>query len=161
MIVGVISDTHGKVRPEALDALAGSDVILHAGDVGGPHVLEALQAIAPVHAIRGNVDLPSALRSRKRASFDPDWAAGLPDTLDLELGGARVHLVHALADLAPATRANVIVSGHSHQPSVERRDGILWLNPGSAGPRRFSLPVTVALLRGAGGDFEAELVHLG
>jgi len=144
--VGVISDTHGLVRPEALRALSGCEVILHAGDVGGPHVLEALSGLAPVIAVRGNVD--------------GGWGRLLPERRLLDLAGASVLLLHDRALVGPqpfsapvagrakpATTADrVIVFGHSHQPLAERRSGILWFNPGSAGPRRFSLPVSVGRL---------------
>lgn len=149
MRVGLISDTHGLVREEALAALAKSDVILHAGDIGGPHVLDALSAIAEVHAIRGNVDEPDELAEKKPKKLDPRWAQALPVTRTLELAGHRVHLVHAIADLSidpVAEGIDVVVSGHSHVPSVDRRDGVLYVNPGSAGPRRFRLPVCVARL---------------
>ncbi|HVO11509.1 MAG TPA: metallophosphoesterase family protein [Vicinamibacteria bacterium] len=143
--VGVISDTHGLVRPEALRALAGSQVILHAGDVGGAHVLEALGELAPVIAVRGNAD--------------GAWGRLLPERRLLDLGGASVLLLHDRALVGwqpfasappgrpkPARADRVIVFGHSHQPLAERRSGILWFNPGSAGPRRFSLPVSLGRL---------------
>lgn len=148
--VGVISDTHGLLRPEALEALAGVDRILHAGDIGAPGIVEALAALAPVTAIRGNVDRGA-------------WAAAFPPTADVALGGVAIHLVHALADLRPGIAARgtqVVVSGHSHRPVVETRAGILFLNPGSAGPRRFRLPVTLALLAVAGGWAEATILPL-
>lgn len=163
--VGVISDTHGLVREEALAALAGSDLVLHAGDIGGPHVLEALARVAEVHAIRGNVDEPEALRAKKRRprGLDPSWASSLPVALTLELAGKRVHVVHAIADLAidPAREGiALVVSGHSHVPSIERRDGVLYVNPGSAGPRRFHLPIAIARLRIGASAIDAELVEL-
>ncbi|EYD74897.1 phosphoesterase, putative [Rubellimicrobium mesophilum DSM 19309] len=131
--IGVISDTHGLLRPEAVERLRGSDRILHAGDIGAPGIVEALAALAPVTAIRGNVDRG-------------EWAEGFPEIATVQLGGLSVHLVHALRDLAPEVRADVVISGHSHRAGVERRDGTLFLNPGSAGPRRFRLPVTLAIL---------------
>ena len=148
--IGVISDTHGLLRPEALEALRGSDHILHAGDVGASGIVEALEALAPVTAIRGNVDRGA-------------WAEALPETETLTLGGLAIHMVHALADLDPEVLARgvgVVVSGHSHRPKVETRDGVLFLNPGAAGPRRFRLPVTVARLTLAGGQVHPEIVPL-
>jgi len=150
MVIGVLSDTHGLLRPEVLPALAGVEHILHAGDVGDPAILERLREIAPVTAIRGNVDVGGA-------------CSGLPDTEAVELGGCLVYMLHCLADLdlnPKAAEIGVVVFGHSHQPSVETRDGVLYLNPGSAGPRRFRLPVTVALLRIEDGVASAEIVPL-
>ena len=136
MRIGLISDTHGLLRPEALDALAGVDEIIHAGDVGGPEVIEGLRALAPVHAVRGNNDHGS-------------WAEELPLRLLLTLGGVRVLVLHDVKELA-ADRAeepfDVIVAGHSHKPAIAERGGVLLVNPGSAGPRRFKLPVTVGYL---------------
>ena len=134
--VGLVSDTHGLLRPEALAALAGSDVIIHAGDIGSADVLEAFARIAPVHAVRGNNDRGT-------------WARALPDTLTLELGARRIFVLHDLATLAidpAAAGIVVVVSGHSHRPRSVTRGGVLFVNPGSAGPRRFSLPVSVAHL---------------
>ncbi len=148
--VGVISDTHGLMRPEALQALAGADRLLHAGDIGAPEVLEALNAIAPVTAVRGNND---------RAA----WANGIPGVECVELGGVRVHLLHDLKELAidpVAEGIRVVVSGHSHKPKVEWQNAVLFLNPGSAGPRRFRLPVTVAWMELSGGQAEARVVEL-
>ncbi|MEX2598605.1 MAG: metallophosphoesterase family protein [Dehalococcoidia bacterium] len=148
--IGLISDTHALVRPEALAALAGSDAIIHAGDIGSPDVLEALRAIAPVHAVSGNVDRGP-------------WASALPSTLAVPAGNARLYVLHRLADLDIEPEAlgfTVVVSGHSHKPSIERQGGVLYVNPGSAGSRRFRLPVTVAVLRVDGGDMEAEIIPL-
>ena len=134
--VGVISDTHGLVRPEAIEALRGADVIVHAGDVGGPHVLRELGELAPVIAVRGNVDT------------EP-WAKALPDRRRLELGGANVLLLHdrAIVGASPAAEGvDVVVFGHSHEPLTDRQGGVLWFNPGSAGPKRFSLPVSLGVL---------------
>jgi uncharacterized protein len=134
LTIGVISDTHGLLRPEAVEALAGVDHILHAGDVGDPRILDRLCEIAPLTAIRGNVDVSGIC-----------WA--LPATDAVELGGRLFYLVHSLADLDidPAVAGvAAVVSGHSHRPKVEERNGILYLNPGSAGPRRFNLPITLA-----------------
>jgi putative phosphoesterase len=138
MRIGLISDTHGLLRPEALAALQGSDAIVHAGDIGGPQILEQLQAIAPVTAVRGNNDTQP-------------WAQALPEVAVLDLGsGASLLVLHDLHDLQldPAAAGHrVVVSGHSHKPTVQRREGVWYVNPGSAGPRRFSLPVSVAELR--------------
>jgi len=148
--VGVISDTHGLLRPEALEALRGSDLIIHAGDVGTPEVLDRLRDVAPTFAVRGNND-------------NGAWAAKLPITADIEVGDVRVHVVHEIAhfDQDPkAGRIAVVVSGHSHRPSAERRAGILYLNPGSAGPRRFTLPIAVARLSVSGRRVRSKIVHL-
>jgi putative phosphoesterase len=150
MRVGVISDTHGLLRPEAVAALASVDHILHAGDVGDAAILDALRAIAPVTAIRGNID---------RAGE----CARLPATEMVELGGVTFYLLHDVKelDLDPVSAGiRVVVSGHSHKPAVEWRKGVLYLNPGSAGPRRFSLPVTVAMVTVSGGEPRAEIVEL-
>jgi len=150
MLIGVISDTHGLLRPEALAALAGVEHILHAGDVGDPRILDTLREIAPVTAIRGNID---------------QWGecAELPATDVVELQGRLFYLVHSLTDLdINPTVAGVaaIISGHSHKPSIEPRNGVLYLNPGSAGPRRFNLPVTIALMTVDEAGVEARLVNL-
>ena len=136
MLIGVISDTHGLLRPEAVEALRGVEHILHAGDVGDIAILEALRKVAPVTAIRGNVDVSGP-------------CAELPDTDVVELGGRLFYLVHAVQDLEinpVAAGVAMVVSGHSHKASVEVRDGVVFFNPGSAGPRRFSLPVTLGLV---------------
>jgi len=149
-IVGIVSDTHGLLRPEALAALAGVDLIVHAGDIGSPAVLERLRELAPVVAVRGNND-------RER------WAAPLPEVVVTDVGGVRLCVVHDLKELRrdPAREGiRVVISGHSHQPSIARRERLLLLNPGSAGPRRFTLPVTVARLRVAASGVRAEIVHL-
>ncbi|HEU4618984.1 MAG TPA: metallophosphoesterase family protein [Gammaproteobacteria bacterium] len=146
--VGVISDTHGLLRPEAKHALAGCGRLIHAGDVGKPEVLDELREIAPVTAIRGNVD---------------KWAADLPDTEVVEIAGHCLYVLHDLnaLDLDPAAAGfAAVISGHSHRPRVERRDGVLYLNPGSAGPRRFKLPVAVALLEIGPRGLEARVVEL-
>jgi uncharacterized protein len=150
LLVGVISDTHGLLRPQALDALRGCDRIIHAGDVGKPELLEPLRALAPLHVVRGNVDYGG-------------WAARLPMTERVEVGGHVFHVLHDIAqlDLDPAAAGvAAVVYGHSHQPSIATRDGVLWLNPGSAGPRRFSLPVALARVRVAGGVLTPEIVTL-
>jgi uncharacterized protein len=135
-LIGLISDTHGLLRPEALNELRGSDLILHAGDVGKPEILESLRAIAPVVAVRGNIDRG-------------DWASRLPMTTVAEAGSVSIYMLHDIKelDLDPdAAGFRVVVSGHSHKPSRTERDGVLYINPGSAGPRRFKLPITVARL---------------
>jgi putative phosphoesterase len=132
-LVGVISDTHGLLRPEAIAALRGVKHILHAGDVGAPEVLDGLRALAPVTAVRGNNDRDA-------------WAAALPETALVELGGARILVIHDVRELRDARGAAVVVAGHSHVPRNEARGGVLWFNPGSAGPRRFKLPIAVGLL---------------
>jgi uncharacterized protein len=136
MLIGVISDTHGLLRPEAVAALRGVEHILHAGDVGDMAILDALREIAPVTAIRGNVDVSGA-------------CAELPATDVVELGGRLFYLVHSVHDLdinPVAVGVAMVVSGHSHKASVQMRDGVIYFNPGSAGPRRFSLPVTVGFV---------------
>lgn len=135
-VAGLISDTHGLLRPQAKQALTGVDLIIHAGDIGAPQVLEELRELAPVHAVRGNND---------RAP----WARGLPETEALELDGASLYVLHDLneLDLDPAAGGfAAVVTGHSHRPAMSTRDGVLYINPGSAGPRRFSLPVAVGFL---------------
>jgi uncharacterized protein len=149
-VVGVISDTHGLLRPEAIAALQGVDLIVHAGDIGSAEILDALRRIAPVVAVRGNNDRDA-------------WAASLPEIARTEIGATRIWVVHDLKELAddPARAGvGVVISGHSHTPRIERRDGLLLLNPGSAGPRRFSLPVAVARLRLAPAGPRAEIVEL-
>lgn len=144
MRIGLCADTHGLVRPALLRALAGCDLILHAGDVGGDQVAEALAALAPLLLVRGNND-PAR----------DDW----PTHRDLDLAGCRVHLVHDRQDARPGA-ARIVVFGHSHRPSVEERDGRLWVNPGSAGPRRFRLPVEAAILRLDAGEPSVAAVDL-
>jgi putative phosphoesterase len=148
--IGVISDTHGLVRPEALAALRCADLIVHAGDVGSPEVLARLREIAPVVAVRGNNDRGA-------------WARRLPERVTLEVNGRRLHVLHdaKTLDLDPvAAGLDVVIAGHSHRPRIERRHGVLFLNPGSAGPRRFRLPVALARLRVDGSHFDAEIVEL-
>ncbi|MEP7220140.1 MAG: metallophosphoesterase family protein [Bacteroidota bacterium] len=148
--IGVISDTHGLMRREALDALAGASLILHAGDIGKPSVLEELREIAPVIAIRGNVDLGG-------------WASHLPEYEWVDVQWGAIYLLHDIAGLSAsaAAKARVVISGHSHRPSIDERDGLLFLNPGSAGPRRFSLPITIARLWIADGVVGARVIDLG
>jgi uncharacterized protein len=150
MQVGIISDTHGLMRPEALAALAGSDLIIHAGDIGKPEVLRALQQMAPTFAVRGNVD-------------SGPWSNLLPEQLDVPVGGLRFRVLHRISDLKidPATeRIAAVVYGHSHKPVIEWRGDLLLLNPGSAGPRRFKLPITVARVRVSGSTIKPELLSL-
>jgi putative phosphoesterase len=149
-LFGLISDTHGLVRPQAIEALRGVEMILHAGDIGNPQVLEALNNIAPVIAVRGNNDKGK-------------WAESLRLREAVKLGDASVYMLHDLKeiDINPSSAGfRVVVSGHSHKPSVEKREGVLYVNPGSAGPRRFSLPITVAHLRVAGEEVNAQLINL-
>lgn len=151
MRIGVISDTHGLLRPEALAALRGCERIIHAGDIGKPEVLDALRALAPLDAIRGNVD-------------SGDWAASVPEHLDLEIGGLRIHVTHDVKAMGIdpiAARVDVVIAGHSHQPKIEEVDAVLYLNPGSAGRRRFKLPISLALLDIEDGQPRARLVTLG
>jgi len=148
--VGLISDTHGLLREEALAALEGSQLIIHAGDVGRPEILDELKTIAPVVAVRGNVD-------------PQPWAATLPTSAVAEAGSVNIYVLHNLGelDLNPAAAGfHIVVSGHSHKPARSERDGVLYINPGSAGPRRFSLPITVARLNLASKPWEVDLVHL-
>jgi putative phosphoesterase len=150
LTIGVISDTHGLLRPEALDALKGSAHIIHAGDVGDPSILDRLAAIAPVTAVRGNVDTAA-------------WAARLPLADAVELGGRLFYVLHQREHLDIDPRAAgvaMVIFGHSHKPSADVRDGVLYLNPGSAGPRRFSLPVTVARVAVGAGGVDAVIVPL-
>jgi putative phosphoesterase len=149
-LLGVISDTHGLLRPEAVSALAGVELIIHAGDVGNPQILDALAKIAPVHAVRGNTDRG-------------DWAADLPHTRIVEVGGVLIYVLHELftldLDPAPAGIA-AIIFGHSHQPHLERKNGTLYLNPGSAGPKRFTLPVTLATINLQNASLDIDFIDL-
>lgn len=154
MRIGLISDTHGLLRPEALAALEGADMILHAGDVGGAEVISGLEALAPTRAVRGNNDR------------DP-FGLTLPHELSLELEGVGLYMVHDRADIRAgadirggAAGCGVAITGHSHRPGIEEVDGVLHINPGSAGPRRFRLPISVALLELAAGRAHAELIEL-
>ena len=150
MKIGIISDTHGLLRPEAVERLAGVDHIIHAGDIGRPDVISDLRRIAPVTAVRGNID-------------GGEWAAGYPQTELVKLGGRFFYVLHNLAelDLDPAAAGiDVVVSGHSHQPKIETADGVVYLNPGSAGPRRFSLPITLATLDLSGKELRPRIVNL-
>ena len=148
--IGLISDTHGLLRPQALEALRNSDLIIHAGDISRPEILEALNTLAPIVAVRGNVDTA-------------EWARALPETAVAEAGAILLyvlHNVHAL-DLNPAAAGfRVVISGHSHQPGKHMRDGVLYINPGSAGPRRFQLPVSLARLDLASAPIAVDFVTL-
>ena len=149
-LLGVISDTHGLLRPEALAALASAQHILHAGDIGNIEILEALSAIAPITAIRGNVDIHGP-------------CAELPETELVEVAGRPFYLVHSIHDLdISPTAAGVaaVISGHSHNPSIETRNNVLYLNPGSAGPRRFQLPTTVALITIMPNALDANIIRI-
>ncbi len=146
--VGVIADTHGLLRPQAVAALRGCDMLIHAGDIGRPEVMAGLEARAPTVAIRGNVDR---------------WADGLPDTRTVELAGRRIFVIHDLKtlDFDPAGAGmDVVIAGHSHKPLVRWEQGVLYLNPGSAGPRRFSLPVAVAHLHLGPAGVDATILPL-
>jgi putative phosphoesterase len=150
VIVGVISDTHGLLRPEALELLRGSEHIIHAGDIGSPEIIPALEKIAPVTAIRGNVD--------KLA-----WTRRFPETEVVELSGLHIYIIHDLnaLDLNPkAAGFAAVICGHSHKPKQETKDGVLYLNPGSAGPRRFTLPISVGRLEIVDGKISATILNL-
>ena len=151
LTVGLISDTHGLLRPQAVEALRGVHRIIHAGDIGGEEILAALRAIAPVDAVRGNNDRGP-------------WAARIPVELTLEVGGVAVHVLHDLKELEldpVEAGVNVVIAGHSHKPDVRDKDGVLYVNPGSAGPRRFRLPVAVAHLHIASGSATAQISYIG
>ena len=150
MLVGLISDTHGLVRPEALAALQGSELIIHAGDIGRPEVLDELRAIAPTFAVRGNNDTEA-------------WAAAVPDRAIVEAGERQICVLHQVGQLfrEPAPdKCAAVVFGHTHKPLVETRNGVLYINPGSAGPRRFKLPVTVGRLWVTRDGLRSEIVEL-
>ena len=150
MIIGVISDTHGLLRPEAVAALQGSDYIIHAGDIGDPQILDKLIAIAPVTAVRGNVDHGA-------------WAQEIPTTNVLEIGEISIYVLHSLQelDLKPeAAKFTAVIYGHSHVPKQELKNGVLYFNPGSAGPGRFKLPVSVGRLTIKGNKIDAKIVRL-
>jgi putative phosphoesterase len=150
MIVGIISDTHGLLRPDAVELLRGSEHIIHAGDIGSPEIIPALEKIAPVTAIRGNVDTQP-------------WARRFAETEVVELEGLHIYVIHDVnaLDLNPkAAGFAVVISGHSHQPKQEMKDGVLYLNPGSAGPRRFKLPVSLGRLVIVEGKVSAEILKI-
>jgi len=147
MRLGILSDTHGLLRPEAMEALRGVELIVHAGDVGDPEILTKLRTIAPVFAVRGNVDTEA-------------WARELPEASVVEAEGANLYVLHNLQhlDLKPEDAGfDVVISGHTHEPKQYERNGVLYLNPGSAGPRRFRLPVTLAILEVAKKPLRAEI----
>ncbi len=149
-MLGVISDTHGLLRPEAVEVLRGSEIVLHAGDVGDPDILKRLRELAPVHAVRGNVD-------RQK------WARTLPAAQVVEVGGISIYMLHIVEDLdlkPEAAGFRVVVYGHSHQPKMEEKNGVLYFNPGSAGPRRFKLPVSVGKLFIEDGRVRGEIFEL-
>jgi hypothetical protein len=148
--VGLISDTHGLLRPEALEALRGCDRIVHAGDIGDAAILDALAGIAPVTAVRGNNDTGP-------------WAREIPETAELRVEGAALYVIHDVKALDPAVskRFAAVVAGHSHKPMARREEGVLYVNPGSAGPRRFSLPISIGFLHVSPTGLEAEIVTLG
>ena len=150
MLLGLISDTHGLLRPEALTALQGVDRILHAGDIGARKILDQLEAIAPVTAVRGNVDT------------EP-WSRTLPETEVIEAEGKILYLLHDLSRLhlkPEAAGIAAVIYGHSHHPKIEEKNGVLYVNPGSAGPRRFNLPITVGKLKIKDGKLHPELIEL-
>lgn len=150
VVVGVISDTHGLLRPEAVDALVGSSLILHAGDIGKPEVLQELQTIAPIIAVRGNNDKGS-------------WVENIPERETIEVEKVSIHLLHIVKELTFDPKdagVRVVISGHSHKPLIEERDGVLFLNPGSAGPRRFKLPISVAQLHLHDAEVHAKIIEL-
>jgi len=151
LLIGVISDTHGPLRPEAVAALRGAERIIHAGDIGAPEVLAALAELAPVTAVRGNND-------------NGAWARKIPETAVLEAGGVSIYVLHDVNELDVDPSAGgfaAVVAGHSHQPSLAEKDGVLFFNPGSAGPRRFRLPISVGLLHVVDGAARGELITLG
>jgi hypothetical protein len=150
MIIGVISDTHGLLRPQAMDALQGSEHIIHAGDIGAADIIPALCEIAPVTAIRGNVD--------KEA-----WTRQYRETEVVELAGVHLYVIHSFQalDLNPSAAGfAAVISGHSHQPSQKMKDGVLYFNPGSAGPRRFNLPISVGRLEIVNGKLTSQIIEL-
>jgi putative phosphoesterase len=150
LTVGLISDTHGLLRPEARDALAGVDHIIHAGDIGGPAILTQLEALAPTRAVRGNNDVGA-------------WAERIAERELIELAGVGIYVLHDLNELEldPAVAGcAVVVAGHSHRPGMSTRNGVLYINPGSAGPRRFSLPVALGFLEIAGGAARGRIVEI-
>jgi len=150
MIIGIISDTHGLLRPEAVELLRGSEHIIHAGDIGSPEIIPALEKIAPATAIRGNVDTQS-------------WARRFAETEVVELEGLHVYVIHDAnaLDLNPrAAGFAAVISGHSHQPKQEMKDGVLYFNPGSAGPRRFKLPISVGRLEIESGKVSVEILEI-
>jgi putative phosphoesterase len=150
MQVGVISDTHGLLRPQVLEIFRSVDLILHAGDIGTPQILDDLRRVASVRAIRGNNDTAQ-------------WASSIPETAIVHVGGVTIYLIHDFNEMKlkpPAKHVDVVISGHSHRPLIDRRGGVLLLNPGSAGPRRFKLPISVARMKINGSVVRPELIEL-
>lgn len=150
MLIGVISDTHGLIRPEALGALRESDLIIHAGDIGKMAVMEALEAIAPVIAVKGNIDRG-------------EWSKGLPEARAVEAGSVRIYVIHVLKDLKMdpvAESFQMVITGHSHIPSIREQNGVVYLNPGSAGPRRFNLPTSVARVGVSSTRMDVRIIRL-
>jgi putative phosphoesterase len=150
MVIGIVSDTHGLLRPQAVEQLRGVDHIIHAGDIGSPEVLSALREVAPVTAVRGNNDRGA-------------WSQGIPATAVLQAAGAAIYVLHDIHDLdidPSAMGMAAVVSGHSHKPLVKTEKKVLYLNPGSIGPRRFRLPVAMGRLIASAGRVEAEIIHL-
>lgn len=145
--IGLISDTHGLLRPAAMDFLRGCDHIIHAGDVGDPDILDALAALAPLTTVRGNIDKSA-------------WADRLPETARLDFDGVRIEVIHDLAALKNVEKVDVVISGHSHKSRVERRGGVLYLNPGAAGPRRFKLPISLGDLTIERGALTPRIIEL-
>jgi putative phosphoesterase len=150
MKVGLISDTHGLLRPQALEALQGCDHLIHGGDIGKPEILDALKAIAPLTVVRGNNDTDDA------------WAADVPYEATVRIGDVVIYTTHILADVPKLLPegVRVVVTGHSHRPVQQMRNGVLFINPGSAGPRRFKLPITIGLLHIDGAEVRGELIEL-
>ncbi len=148
--VGLISDTHGLLRPQALEALSGCDYLIHGGDIGKPEIIDTLSAIAPLTIVRGNNDT------------DDTWACEVPCEAVLRIGSLAIYVTHILADVPETLPPDVavVVTGHSHQPLQQTRNGVLFINPGSAGPRRFKLPITVGVLHIDGLDVQGELIEL-
>lgn len=149
-IIGIISDTHDLLRPEAFKVLAGSEIIIHAGDIGSPEIIDRLKSLAPVYAVRGNMD-------------KSPWRDTLPATDIIEISGKLLYVLHNITemDLNPvAAGLAAVISGHSHRPHIENKNGVLFINPGSAGPRHFSLPVTVASLHIVGDSITCDVIEL-
>jgi putative phosphoesterase len=148
--VGLISDTHGLLRPQALDALRGCDYLIHGGDIGKPEILDALRDIAPLTVVRGNNDTDDA------------WTSEVPYEAILRIGERAIYVTHILAEVPDPlpSEVSVVVTGHSHKPLQQMRQGVLFINPGSAGPRRFKLPITVGILHIDGVDVRGELIEL-
>lgn len=149
MKVGVISDTHGLLRPEAKNALIGVDSIIHAGDIGKPHIIDELESIAPLSIIKGNIDTKA-------------WADPIPETISLQLNQYYIYVIHNIKELDfnPSGKFSCVIYGHSHKPHIEWKDEVLYLNPGSAGPRRFKLPICIATLEISEAGLNAKIIEL-